>query len=169
MQPSSSHIMRKVHNDNNTKNKTLRYTLLDVESNTQCGVTSHAFPPRWTNEDFFEYYNAGDVDGEEECVNDIWWVEHPAESITFLLLKILDWEISDHVFRNVFPGYREVMVLENTHPMLGTCGTLSWQLVEINLRLIVMWRYDGLMLLVMTMTFSPVSPSTSTSATPTMQ
>ena len=25
--------------------------------------------------------------------------------------------------------------------MLGTCGTLSWQLVEINLRLIVMWRY----------------------------
>ena len=55
--------------------KTLRYTLLDVESNTQCGVTSHAFPPRWTNEDFFEYYNAGDVDGEEECVNDIWWVE----------------------------------------------------------------------------------------------
>ena len=28
----------------------------------------------------------------------------------------------------------------NTHPMLGTCGTLSWQLVEINLRLIVMWR-----------------------------
>ena len=167
--------------------KTLRYTLLDVESNTQCGVTSHAFPPRWTNEDFFEYYEAGDVDGEyddadvavgeyyddvdneEECVNDIWWVEHPAASITFLLLKILDWEISDHVFRNVFPGYREVMVLENTHPMLGTCGTLSWQLVEINLRLIVMWRYDGLMLLVMTMTFSPVSPSTSTSATPTMQ
>ena len=45
------------------------------------------------------------------------------------------------IFRNVFPGYREVMVLENTHPMLGTCGTLSWQLVEINLRLIVMWRY----------------------------
>ena len=42
--------------------------------------------------------------------------------------------------RNVFPGYREVMVLENTHPMIGTCGTLSWQLVEINLRLIVMWR-----------------------------
>ena len=114
-----------------------------------------------------EYYD--DVENEEECVNDIWWVEHPAASITPLLLKILDWEISDHVFRNVFPGYREVMVLENTHPMLGTCGTLSWQLVEINLRLIVMWRYDGLMLLVMTMTFSPVSPSTSTSATPTMQ
>ena len=45
------------------------------------------------------------------------------------------------IIRNVFPGYREVMVLENTHPMLGTCGTLSWQLVEINLRLIVMWRY----------------------------
>ena len=42
--------------------------------------------------------------------------------------------------RNVFPGYREVMVLENTHPMIGTCGTLSWQLVEINLRLIIMWR-----------------------------
>ena len=40
----------------------------------------------------------------------------------------------------MFPGYREVMVLENTHPMIGTCGTLSWQLVEINLRLIIMWR-----------------------------
>ena len=90
MQPSSSHIIRKVYNDNNTKNKTLRYTLLDVESNTQCGVTSHAFPPRWTNDDFFEYDDAGDVDGEyddadvavgeyyddvdneEECVNYIW-------------------------------------------------------------------------------------------------
>ena len=63
--------------------------MLDVESNTQCGVTSHAFPPRWTN-DFFEYYEAGDVDveyddadvavgeyyddvdNEEECVNYIW-------------------------------------------------------------------------------------------------
>ena len=23
------------------------------------------------------------------------------------------------------------MVLQNTHPMIGTCGTLSWQLVEV--------------------------------------
>lgn len=62
------------------------YTLLDVESNTECGTTDPKFPPR-----------------------------------------------------NVFPGDREVMVLQNTHPMIGTCGTLSWQLVEVNLRLIIMW------------------------------
>ena len=34
---------------------------------------------------------------------------------------------------------REVMVMENTNPMMGTCGTISWQLVEINMRLIIMW------------------------------
>ena len=25
----------------------------------------------------------------------------------------------------------QVMVLQNTNPMIGTCGTLSWQLVEV--------------------------------------
>ena len=35
--------------------------------------------------------------------------------------------------------FREVMVMENTNPMVGTCGTISWQLVEINMRLIIMW------------------------------
>ena len=29
--------------------------------------------------------------------------------------------------------------MENTNPMVGTCGTISWQLVEINMRLIIMW------------------------------
>jgi len=62
------------------------FTLLDVETNTECGTTNSEFPPR-----------------------------------------------------NVFPGYREVMVMENTNPMMGTCGTISWQLVEINMRLIIMW------------------------------
>jgi len=48
---------------------------------------------------------------------------------------------TNHEFppRNVFPGYREVMVMENTNPLTGTCGTISWQLVEINMRLIIMW------------------------------
>ena len=55
-------------------------------------------------------------------------------------IKRCKWKSQLSCTRNVFPGYREVMVLENTHPMIGTCGTLSWQLVEINLRLIVMWR-----------------------------
>ena len=41
--------------------------------------------------------------------------------------------------RNVFPGYMEVMVMQNTNPMVGSCGTISWQLVEIDIRLIVMW------------------------------
>lgn len=62
------------------------FTLLDVETNTECGRTSDTFPPR-----------------------------------------------------NVFPGYREVMVMENTNPFTGTCGTISWQLLEINMRLIIMW------------------------------
>ena len=62
------------------------FTLLDVETNTECGETSHAFPPR-----------------------------------------------------NIFPGYREVMVMQNTNPLVGSCGTISWQLVEINMRLIIMW------------------------------
>ena len=62
------------------------FTLLDVETNTECGTTNKEFPPR-----------------------------------------------------NVFPGYREVMVMQNTNPMMGTCGTISWQLVEINMRLIIMW------------------------------
>lgn len=29
--------------------------------------------------------------------------------------------------------------MENTSPFVGTCGTISWQLVEINMRLIIMW------------------------------
>jgi len=62
------------------------FTLLDVETNTECGETSNLLPPR-----------------------------------------------------NIFPGYREVMVMQNTNPMVGTCGTISWQLVEINMRLIIMW------------------------------
>ena len=62
------------------------FTLLDVETNTECGETSKLLPPR-----------------------------------------------------NIFPGYREVMVMQNTNPMVGTCGTISWQLVEINMRLIIMW------------------------------
>jgi len=62
------------------------FTLLDVETNTECGKTNQLLPPR-----------------------------------------------------NVFPGYREVMVMQNTNPMVGTCGTISWQLVEINMRLIIMW------------------------------
>ena len=35
--------------------------------------------------------------------------------------------------------FREVMVMENTNPFRGTCGTISWQLLEINMRLIIMW------------------------------
>ena len=35
--------------------------------------------------------------------------------------------------------FREVMVMENTNPFTGTCGTISWQLLEINMRLIIMW------------------------------
>ena len=31
------------------------------------------------------------------------------------------------------------MVMENTNPFRGTCGTISWQLLEINMRLIIMW------------------------------
>ena len=31
------------------------------------------------------------------------------------------------------------MVMENTNPFTGTCGTISWQLLEINMRLIIMW------------------------------
>lgn len=62
------------------------FTMLDVETNTECGRTNKEFPPR-----------------------------------------------------NVFPGYREVMVMENTNPFRGTCGTISWQLLEINMRLIIMW------------------------------
>ena len=62
------------------------FTLLDVETNTECGETSKLLPPR-----------------------------------------------------NIFPGYQEVMVMQNTNPMVGTCGTISWQLVEINMRLIIMW------------------------------
>ena len=62
------------------------FTLLDVETNTECGETSRLFPPR-----------------------------------------------------NIFPGYREVMVMQNTNPWVGSCGTISWQLVEINMRLIIMW------------------------------
>ena len=50
------------------------FTLLDVETNTECGETSELFPPR-----------------------------------------------------NIFPGYREVMVMQNTNPWVGTCGTISWQ------------------------------------------
>ena len=33
----------------------------------------------------------------------------------------------------------QVMVMENTNPLVGSCGTVSWQLVEINMRLIIMW------------------------------
>ena len=44
---------------------------------------------------------------------------------------------SDQSITPVIP--REVMVMENTNPMMGTCGTISWQLVEINMRLIIMW------------------------------
>ena len=62
------------------------FTLLDVETNTECGETNSQYPPR-----------------------------------------------------NVFPGYMEVMVMQNTNPMVGSCGTISWQIVEIDLRLIVMW------------------------------
>ena len=62
------------------------FTLLDVETITECGETSKLFPPR-----------------------------------------------------NIFPGYREVMVMQNTNPLVGSCGTISWQLVEINMRLIIMW------------------------------
>ena len=29
--------------------------------------------------------------------------------------------------------------MENTNPFTGTCGTISWQLLEINMRLIIMW------------------------------
>ena len=29
--------------------------------------------------------------------------------------------------------------MENTNPFRGTCGTISWQLLEINMRLIIMW------------------------------
>ena len=62
------------------------FTLLDVETNTECGETNSQYPPK-----------------------------------------------------NVFPGYMEVMVMQNTNPMVGSCGTISWQIVEIDLRLIVMW------------------------------
>ncbi|XP_023334518.1 tereporin-Ts1 [Eurytemora carolleeae] len=41
--------------------------------------------------------------------------------------------------RNVFPGYREVLVAQQSNPLIGTCGTISWQVVEIDIRLIVMW------------------------------
>ncbi len=36
--------------------------------------------------------------------------------------------------RNVFPGFREVMVAQGTNPFMGTCGTVSWQVVEIDIR-----------------------------------
>ena len=62
------------------------FTLIDVETNTECGENNKRFPPR-----------------------------------------------------DVFPGFREVMVMQNTNPMVGTCGTISWQLLEINMRLIIMW------------------------------
>ena len=62
------------------------FTLMDVETNTECGETNKKFPPR-----------------------------------------------------NIFPGHREVIVMHNTNPMIGTCGTISWKLGEINLRLMIMW------------------------------
>ena len=37
-------------------------------------------------------------------------------------------------FRNVFPGYREVLVAQQSNPLIGTCGTISWQVVEIDIR-----------------------------------
>ena len=37
--------------------------------------------------------------------------------------------------RNVFPGFREAMVAQGTNPFMGTCGTVSWQVVEIDIRL----------------------------------
>ena len=29
--------------------------------------------------------------------------------------------------------------MQNINPMVGSCGTISWQLVEIDMRLIIMW------------------------------
>jgi len=40
---------------------------------------------------------------------------------------------------NIYPGYREVMLGVGTQVFSGTCGTISWQIVELSLRLIVMW------------------------------
>ena len=40
---------------------------------------------------------------------------------------------------NVYPGYREVSLGVGTQVFGGTCGTISWQIVELSLRLIVMW------------------------------
>lgn len=40
---------------------------------------------------------------------------------------------------NVYPGYREVMVGVDSQVFSGTCGTVSWQIVELSMRLIVMW------------------------------
>jgi len=40
---------------------------------------------------------------------------------------------------NVYPGYREVMLGVGTEIFGGTCGTISWQIVELSVRLIVMW------------------------------
>ena len=40
---------------------------------------------------------------------------------------------------NVYPGYREASLGVGTQVFGGTCGTISWQIVELSLRLIVMW------------------------------
>lgn len=40
---------------------------------------------------------------------------------------------------NVYPGYREVTLGVGTQVFGGTCGTISWQIVELSIRLIVMW------------------------------
>ncbi|XP_023336358.1 tereporin-Ts1 isoform X2 [Eurytemora carolleeae] len=40
---------------------------------------------------------------------------------------------------NVYPGYREVMVAASSRVFSGTCGTISWQVIGLSVRLVVMW------------------------------
>ena len=40
---------------------------------------------------------------------------------------------------NIYPGYREVSLGVGTEVFGGTCGTISWQVEGLKLRLILMW------------------------------
>jgi len=67
---------------------------------------------------------------------------------------------------NVYPGYREVMLGVGTKVFSGTCGTVSWQIIELSIRLIVMWSvpfnlnlYDTHMGLAMIYNQGPFSSS----------